>query len=197
MKISLRLLPWILFAIAGAVIYFLYQDWEYQKAEKERWKQNHSVEVAGPQLTVQPKHLTIAELIQNDPNIERTLDSLGIRRKEVQYVTRYKSIDTGSTKQVLVRDTVYVDTTKVPVATASINEPCFKQSITIIGDSVEESRKIITELDYFGYWSRPREFRIFKWKVFEFGPRQDFITVVDRCRADSLIANQHIKIIKK
>lgn len=164
-----------------------------------KWENNYLSEKEGAVKTVRVKELEIKDYLKQNSSLDSALRSERIRKDRIEYVHVIRYRDTGSvrvgidTVRVLLQDTV------VLLIGGSYENKCYKAEWRRIDGEMEYTHnyEIKTDLNIVGHWQRANSFEIFSRKLFSYGRKQTYVTIINNCDSSEILTNEYINFKKK
>jgi len=187
----------ILILILLILSIWFYVSNKRNKVEAKRWEGNYIASTDTSKANIIAKELTIKELMRDRSALIENAKKQGIKSKQIQYIHTVKFRDTGSTQFRV--DTSYIESKNTPVLYGRIDIPCFKADVWLMGGDTIADMKYTRTYDFTstGFWKREKEFKLFGFKLWDYGTKQNYISVKDNCADAMVVENEMITIKKK
>lgn len=192
---------WELITIIVLIAMFLVQCKvsERHKEDARKWKSNYEIETSELSNKVAQKELSIKDYLNKNRELNEALKEERIRKNRVEYIHVIRYRDTGSVRVDIDTVKVLIQDTTVLLIGGKYESKCYKAEWRRIDGETEymHSYEIKTDLSIVGHWERENSFELFKRKLFNYGRKRSYVTIINKCDGSEILTNEYINFKKR
>lgn len=192
---------WELVTILTLIVMFLAQCKASQrhKENASKWERNYEIETSELSKKVAQKELSIKSYLNANKELDSAVRAERIRKNRIEYVHVIRYRDTGSVRVDMDTVRVLIQDTTVLLIGGKYESKCYKAEWRRIDGKSEYTHnyEIKTDLSIVGHWERENSFEIFKRKLFNYGRKRSYVTIINKCDGSEILTNEYINFKKK